>query len=84
MDKKYSKEDILKRLYEILKNDFEIEESLLNENADLFDDLELDSIDAVDLAVKLQEFTEKRISPDNFKQIRTINDVVCAIYDLLG
>lgn len=84
MDKKYSKEDILKRIYEILKDDFEIEESLLVPEANLFSDLELDSIDAVDLAVKLQEFTDKRISPEEFKQIRTINDVVLCIYNLLG
>ena len=45
--------------------------------------IELDSIDAVDLAVKLQEFTEKKISPENFKQIRTIGDVVSAIEELL-
>jgi acyl carrier protein len=83
MDKKYSKEQIYNKLCEILKQEFEIEDSALNENANLFTDLELDSIDAVDLAVRLQQFIEKRISPEEFKQIRTLKDVVDAVYSLL-
>jgi acyl carrier protein len=45
--------------------------------------LDLDSIDAVDLAVRLQRFTNKKISPEEFKEIRTIEDVVNAVYELL-
>lgn len=83
MDKKYSKEEIFTKLCEILGEEFEIEKSLLVLDANLFTDLDLDSIDAVDLAVRLQQFTEKRISPEEFKQIRTLNDVVESIYNLL-
>lgn len=83
MDKKYSKEDIYNKLCEILEEEFEIEKSLINPEANLFTDLELDSIDAVDLAVRLQQYTEKRVSPEEFKQIRTMNDVVEAVYNLL-
>lgn len=83
MDKKYSKEEIYNKLCEILEEDFEINKSLINGDANLFTDLDMDSIDAVDLAVRLQQFTDKRISPEEFKQIRTLNDVVEAIYNLL-
>ena len=83
MDKKYSKEEIYDKLCEILEDEFEIDKSLMKMEANLFTDLDLDSIDAVDLAVRLQQFTNKRISPEEFKQIRTLNDVVEAIYDLL-
>ena len=83
MGKKYSKEEIFEKLKTILVDDFEIAPEKLTLDANLFEDLELDSIDAVDLAVKLQEFTEKKISPENFKQIRTVNDVVLAIEELL-
>ena len=82
MGKKYSQEEIFEKLKTILVDDFEIAPEKLTLDANLFEDLELDSIDAVDLAVKLQEFTEKKISPENFKQIRTVNDVVLAIYAL--
>ena len=83
LSKQYTREQIFDRLKEILADDFEIEPEKLVLDANLFEDLELDSIDAVDLAVKLQEFTEKKISPENFKQIRTIDDVVSAIEELL-
>ena len=83
MCKKYSQEEIFEKLKTILVDDFEIAPEKLTLDANLFEDLELDSIDAVDLAVKLQEFTEKKISPENFKQIRTVNDVVLAIEELL-
>jgi len=83
MDKKYTKEEIFDKLCEILNEDFEIDKASINGDANLFTDLDMDSIDAVDLAVRLQQFTDKRISPEEFKQIRTVNDVVEAIYSLL-
>ena len=83
MDKKYSKEEIFNKLCEILEEEFEVDKSLLVPEANLFTDLEMDSIDAVDLAVRLKQFTEKRISPEEFKKIRTLNDIVETIYKLL-
>ncbi len=83
MSKTFTHDEILNKLTEILVEDFEINADLINPEANLFDDLELDSIDAVDLAVKLQYFTDKKIAPENFKKIRTVNDVVNAIEELL-
>ena len=73
---KYTKEEIYNKLSEIKKED-------ISPEANLFEDLEFDSIDAVDLAVRLQQFVNKKISPEDFKQIRTIQDVVEAIFELL-
>lgn len=83
MSNNYSKEQIADKLKEILVNDFEIEENLITSDANLFKDLEFDSIDAVDLAVKLQQYTGKRIQPQDFKEIRTFSDVVNAVTELL-
>ncbi|MBQ4078041.1 acyl carrier protein [bacterium] len=83
MSKQYSREEIYNKLAEILVDEFEISQDLVKPEANLFEDLELDSIDAVDLAVKLQFFTDKKISPENFKQIRTVDDVVNAIEELI-
>ena len=83
MDKKYTKEQIFNKLVEILNEEFDIDKALITAEANLFTDLDMDSIDAVDLAVRLQQYSEKRISPEEFKQIRTINDVVEAIYNIL-
>jgi len=81
---KYSKEEIFNKVCEILEHEFETDKSMLKGEANLFTDLDLDSIDAVDLAVRLQQFTNKRISPEEFKEIRTLNDVVEAIYKLIS
>lgn len=81
--KKYTRDEIFDKLKSILVEDFEIEEEKIQAETNFFEDLELDSIDAVDLAVKLQGFTQKKIPPENFKQIRTINDVVLAVEELL-
>ncbi len=83
MAKKYSKEEMFNKICEILENEFEIEKSKLSPEANLFTDLDLDSVDAVDLAVRLQQYSSKRITPDEFKQIKTLNDVVEAIYKLI-
>ena len=83
MGKKYTREQIFEKLKSILVDDFELTPEKVVLEAILFEDLELDSIDAVDLAVKLQEITEKKISPENFKQIRTVEDVVVAVEGLL-
>jgi acyl carrier protein len=51
-------------------------------NANLVDDLDLDSIDAVDLIVKLQELTGRKIKPEEFKSVRSVGDVVERVHDL--
>ena len=84
MTQKYTKEQIAEALSDILSDDFEIEKSKILPSANLFEDLEFDSIDAVDLAVRLQDFTKQKISPENFKQIRTVEDVINAVEQLLG
>lgn len=83
VSKEYTREEIYNKLHEILVQEFELDEELVKPEANLFEDLELDSIDAVDLAVKLQFFTNKKISPENFKEIRTVDDVVTAVEELL-
>lgn len=50
--------------------------------ANLADDLDLDSIDAVDLIVKLQELTGRKIKAEEFKAVRTVGDVVERVYIL--
>jgi acyl carrier protein len=49
----------------------------------LYSDLDIDSIDAVDLAVKLTQLTGKRLEPQVFKSVRTVQDVVDALTGLL-
>jgi acyl carrier protein len=75
---------ILARIREIFEENFEIAPERVTLDANLFEDLDLDSIDAVDLAIKLQEMTGRRIKPEEFKQVRTVADVVGAVNSLLA
>lgn len=62
---------------------FEIEPDAITPEARLYEDLELDSIDAVDMVVHLQKKTGKKIKPEEFKAVRTVQDVVDAVERLL-
>ena len=63
----------------ILVSQFEVSEAAVSLDANLYDELEIDSIDAVDLLVQLKEMTGKKISPEVFKDVRTIRDLLSAL-----
>ena len=77
-------DQILDRLKAILEEAFEISPDRVVPQAGLFTDLDLDSIDAVDLAIKLQQLTGKRIKPEDFKTVRSVGDVVGTVKQLLA
>jgi acyl carrier protein len=76
--------EILDHLRRILEETFEIDPARIQLETNLFTDLDLDSIDAVDLAIKLQELTGKRIKPEEFKTVRSVADVVRAVQNLMA
>jgi acyl carrier protein len=78
-----SKEEILDWIRNVLNEQFEIPTERVTSEARLYQDLDIDSIDAVDLLIKLKEITGQPISPEVFKQVRTVADVVNAVYDHL-
>jgi acyl carrier protein len=77
------KEEITATLSGYLQDLFDIPSERITRDARLFEDLDLDSIDAVDLIVRLQEYTGKKIAPAEFKTVRTVGDVVDRVYDQL-
>jgi acyl carrier protein len=78
-----TKENIYPMLVDMLHEMFELDRSKITLDANLYSDLDIDSIDAVDLAVRLQELTGKRMQPEVFKGVRTVQDVVDALATLL-
>lgn len=79
-----SRDEIHAWIADTLHEMFEIDKATITPQSNLYTDLDIDSIDAVDLAVKLKEFTGKRLSPEIFKTVRTVEDVVNAVTDLLA
>jgi len=67
----------------LLVEQFEIDRNKIKPEAHLFFDLDLDSIDTVDLIVAFQKITGKKIPPEHFKQVRTVQDAVAAIHKVL-
>ncbi|WP_173343416.1 acyl carrier protein [Fibrobacter succinogenes] len=77
------KQAIFEKLKAALIEDFELDDEQVTPEARLYEDLELDSIDAVDLIVKLKSLLPTNIDPEVFKTVRTVQDVVDAIYNLI-
>jgi acyl carrier protein len=74
-----SQEQILVQLRQWMVELFEIEPEQVQLSAHLYHDLDIDSIDAVDLIVKIRTLTGKAIRPEDFKAVRTVADVVAVI-----
>ncbi|MCL2233476.1 MAG: acyl carrier protein [Treponema sp.] len=74
-----TKDDILSKMQDILSAEFQLDRETITPDAKLFDDLQLDSIDAVDLLVKMKEFMPGKVNPEMFKKVVTVQDVVDVI-----
>ena len=79
-----SQDEVYKRLAQYLTDMFEVPAEKIRLDARLYEELDLDSIDAVDLVVKLQELTGRKITPQEFKTVRTVGDVVEKVHALLN
>lgn len=77
-----SRDELFTWVSDLLAEMFELDRAALTPASNLYADLDIDSIDAVDLAVKLKQMTGKRLQPEVFKTIRTIDDVVNALAGL--
>ena len=79
-----TEEEIQKTVTDVLVSDFECDREKITLDTNLFTELDLDSIDAVDLIVRLQQETGKKVDPDSFRQIRTLRDVTAAVVKLVN
>jgi acyl carrier protein len=78
-----SREAIFAQVRKILVELFEVDADDIRPDARLYEDLDIDSIDAVDMVVELKRFTGRRVNPEDFKSVRRIDDVVTAVERLM-
>lgn len=78
-----TKDDIYQRIVQILHETFDIETQRITPESKLYEDLDIDSIDAVDLIVQLKPLAGKRLNAEAFKSVRSIQDVVDALHALV-
>ena len=79
-----SQQEIYEKVVSVLEELFEIDAQQVSPQARLYEDLDIDSIDAVDLVVELKHITGKKVQPDDFKSVRSVQDVVDAVTKLLN
>ena len=79
-----SRVEIYEKITTILVDLFEVDPNSISEDSLLYDDLDIDSIDTIDLIIKLKFYTGKKIPPEDFKSIRTVGDIVDKISELLA
>ena len=77
-----TKDELFERIATILNESFEIERARIVPEAKRYDDLDIDSIDAVDLIVQLKPLLGRGLQPDAFKSVRTVQDVVDVLHGL--
>lgn len=79
----YSEEQISQKVSDVICELFELDADEVTPQANLYEDLDIDSIDAVDLVVELKKWSGKKIQPEDFKNVRTVEDVTQAVIELM-
>lgn len=74
-----TRDEIMTSVRDLLAKRFDVDPARITPDARLFQDLDLDSIDAIDMAVELQAWTGRRLSEESLRSIRTIADVVSTV-----
>lgn len=67
-------QEIIARIKSFMVEDFEVDEDLITPDADLKTTLDLDSLDYIDLVVAIEQNFGFKVKPEDFQQMRTIQD----------
>jgi len=76
--------EVLDLVRRVLQAEFELEGTAIEERTHLVDDLDLDSVDAVALSVRLEEEADLALTEEELKTMRTVGDVVSVVHRRLG
>jgi acyl carrier protein len=79
-----SREQIVAHVNKTLIEEFEVPEENIVAEKRLREDLELDSLDAVDMIVALEQSLKIRVDEEEAKQIRTVGDIYAFVEKMLG
>ncbi len=79
-----TREEIDNYVREVLEQEFDCDLDLLNDDTNLFETFDLDSIDAVDLVVRVQKEFNISLQPEDFKSVKNYGDLVDVISRIAG
>lgn len=71
-----TRDEIYTSLVELLADSFELEPEEIKEDSQLYEELGLDSVDAVDIFVQLREITGRRPDPEVAREVRTVAELI--------
>ena len=80
----HDRDAVFSELRATLVEMFELDPARITPGARLYDDLEIDSIDAIDLMDRLRRQTGRKVAPDRFRSVRTVSDLVDTIHQLVN
>jgi acyl carrier protein len=78
-----TRDEVFERVRSTMTELFEVEATAIKPDTKLIEDLQLDSIDAIDLAARLEEITRSRLGEEALRSLRTVDDVVTLIHDAM-
>lgn len=79
-----NRDEIFNTLRDAMVELFELDPERITLESNLYEDLEIDSIDAVDLIDHIKRQTGRKVSAEDFKAVRSVSDVVEAVYRLVS
>ncbi len=79
-----TRDEIHTHIVDMMVETFELDRSTLTLESKLYDELDLDSIDALDMVVKLQDLTRRRVAEEELRELRTLGDVVDLVERAVG
>jgi len=77
-----TREQVYEKVTSMMAEMFDLDKAKITPESK-FEDLDLTSIDAIDLVVELQQFTGKKVNEDGLKKVRTVGDIVALVEDHL-
>lgn len=78
-----SRDEIFDILKQALIELFELEEEKITLEAKIYEDLDIDSIDAIDMVDYIKKKTGYRMQAQDFKEVRSLKDIVEVVYNKL-
>ena len=77
---KPSREEALAKIVEILSDSFELDPKKITPSSTLYEELDLDSIDAIDIFTQLRELTGRRPDPADARKVRTVDELIDFVF----
>ncbi|MDN5341304.1 acyl carrier protein [Oceanotoga sp. DSM 15011] len=79
-----SREELLKKVVSIISESLDIEEEKIKEDSRLIEDLDVDSLELVDLTMDFETELEVNIEDSQVENIRTVKDIVNILQEKLN